>query len=579
MTSGSNRLLILGIHSGFHDGCAAVFEDYRMISAVALERLTRVKIDGGRIPDEAIDECLAIAGATRSEVDAVALSRAVFPWRWCTHLDAGRKLGRRFQELQGRVRHVSLERELMRAGRTDAEGILDAARLRREMGFGDDCRVHFYNHHRAHALAALFHTDWDDALIYTADGGGDNVQYSHRLLRGGRLVEMVGGDEALLEATRIDSLGLAYGFATQALGYKINRHEGKVTGLAAYGRPTVYEALGAHFSVNGEGVVSSDFADYGEMRRAVFAIARTVSREDLAASIQRLLEDRVLAAVRALLERHPVSHLALAGGIFANVRLNQRLAEETGVGEIFVYPAMSDQGLAAGGVLDYLLARDGLETWLASRYRLDHLYFGRNYGADEALAATPGIAKLSDDPVGRSAELLAAGAVVGLYTNAMEYGPRALGARSILANPSDRDINDILNARLARTEFMPFAPVVAAADADLVFRLPRASRYAARFMTITCDVRPEWHERIPAVIHVDGTARPQLIERPANPLYFDILAAFKARTGLPVLINTSFNVHEEPIINAPEECAQALAEDRIDYVATGNGVYGPAERL
>jgi len=110
MTSGSNRMLILGIHSGFHDGCAAVFEDYRMLSAVALERLTRVKIDGGRIPDEAIDECLAIAGRTRSEVDAVALSRAVFPWRWCSHLGAGRKLGRRFQELQGRVRHVSLER-------------------------------------------------------------------------------------------------------------------------------------------------------------------------------------------------------------------------------------------------------------------------------------------------------------------------------------------------------------------------------------------------------------------------------------------------------------------------------------
>ena len=174
---------------------------------------------------------------------------------------------------------------------------------------------------------------------------------------------------------------------------------------------------------------------------------------------------------------------------------------------------------------------------------------------------------------------MAAGAVVGLYTNGMEYGPRALGARSILANPSDRSINDVLNTRLGRTEFMPFAPFVAAADADLVFRLPRASRYAARFMTVTCDVRPEWHKRIPAVIHIDGTARPQLIERPANPLYFDILQAFKARTGLPVLINTSFNVHEEPIINTPAECARALAEDRVDYVATENGVYGPAENL
>jgi carbamoyltransferase len=572
-------MLILGIHSGFHDGCAAVFEDYRMLSAVALERLTRVKIDGGRIPDEAIDECLAIAGRDRSEVDAVALSRAVFPWRWCSHLGAGRKLGRRFQELQGRVRHVSLERELMRARRTDSEGILDAARLRREMGFRDDCRVHFYNHHRAHALAALFHTDWDDALIYTADGGGDNVQYSHRVLSDGRLTELTGGDEALLEPTRIDSLGLAYGFATQALGYKINRHEGKVTGLAAFGRPTAYETLAAHFDLDGEGVVSSDFADYREMRRAIFAIAETVSREDMAASIQSLLENRVLEAVRSLLRRHPVSHLALSGGIFANVRLNQRLAEETGVGEIFVYPAMSDQGLAAGGALDFLLERDGLETWLASRYRIDHLYFGRDHKADDVLAATPGLAKVSDDPVGHSAELLAAGAVVGLYTNGMEYGPRALGARSILANPSDRSINDVLNTRLGRTEFMPFAPFVAAADADLVFRLPQASRYAARFMTVTCDVRPEWHDRIPAVIHVDGTARPQLIERPANPLYFDILEAFKARTGLPVLINTSFNVHEEPIINAPEECAQALAEDRVDYVATENGVYGSAKNL
>lgn len=569
-------MLILGIHAGFHDGCAALFEDYRMVAAVALERLTRIKIDGGRIPDEAIDECLAIAGRTRSEVDAVAMSRAIAPWRWCSHLGMGRKFGRRFQELQGRVRHVSLERELMRAKRTDTEGIVDSARLRRGLGLRPDCRVHFYNHHRAHALAALFHTDWDDALLYTADGGGDNVQYSHRLLRDGRLVELAGGDEALLAPTRTDSLGLAYGFTTQALGYKINRHEGKVTGLAAFGTASAYETLAAHFSVDDAGVVSSDFTDNGAMRRAIFAIAETVSREDMAASIQQLLEERVLESITRLLRRHPVSNLALAGGVFANVRLNQRLAEETGVAEIFVYPAMSDQGLAAGGALDFLLARDGLDAWLDNRYRLEHVYLGGRAEADQVLAATPGIAKLSDDPIGRGAELLSAGAVVGLYTEAMEYGPRALGARSILANPADRDINDVLNARLGRTEFMPFAPVVAAKDVELVFDLPAASRYAARFMTVTCRVRPEWRERIAAVVHVDGTARPQIIERPVNPTYFDILAAFKALSGLPVLINTSFNVHEEPIINTPEDCAQALSENRVDYVATERALYGPA---
>ena len=162
---------------------------------------------------------------------------------------------------------------------------------------------------------------------------------------------------------------------------------------------------------------------------------------------------------------------------------------------------------------------------------------------------------------------------MALYTKGMEYGPRALGARSILASPADATINDTLNDRLGRSEFMPFAPVIAAVDVDDVFDLGASERYAARFMTITCAVHERWRAQIPAVVHVDGTARPQIIERPANPLYFDILAGFKQATGLLVLINTSFNVNEEPIINAPAECAEALAENRIDYVATERGVY------
>jgi carbamoyltransferase len=156
----------------------------------------------------------------------------------------------------------------------------------------------------------------------------------------------------------------------------------------------------------------------------------------------------------------------------------------------------------------------------------------------------------------------------------MEYGPRALGARSILAAPTDAGINRTLNERLERSEFMPFAPVVLAEDADRVFRLGPALAYAARFMTVTCGVDDAWRGRIPAVVHVDGTARPQVIARPQNPLYYDIVAAYKRLSGLPVLINTSFNVHEEPIVNRPEECAQALFDRRVDYVATAEGVYG-----
>ncbi len=162
----------------------------------------------------------------------------------------------------------------------------------------------------------------------------------------------------------------------------------------------------------------------------------------------------------------------------------------------------------------------------------------------------------------------------------MEYGPRALGARSILASPADAAINDTLNQRLGRSEFMPFAPVVGAERAAEVFEIDGVNAYAMRFMTITCAVREGWAARIPAVVHVDGTARPQVIGREANPLYYDILAAFTGRTGLPVLVNTSFNVHEEPIINTPGECAQTLAEGRIDYVATARGVYrAPPEAI
>lgn len=155
----------------------------------------------------------------------------------------------------------------------------------------------------------------------------------------------------------------------------------------------------------------------------------------------------------------------------------------------------------------------------------------------------------------------------------MEYGPRALGARSILANPSRRETHDLLNERLSRSEFMPFAPVITAEKAATVFDVSPVNAYACRLMTITCNVKPEWRQRIAAVVHVDGSARPQIIERETNALYYDILNAFERESGLPVLVNTSFNVHEEPIVNKPSECIRALLDGRIDFVVTTQGIY------
>lgn len=568
-------MLILGIHSGNHDAGAVLNDEYRLLSAVAQERMTRRKTDGGRMPVEAIAECLAIAGATLADVDAVVLGRGLFPGRYFTHLRGGRRAEQAVRRLLGREKQKSMEKEARRAACTASVTMFDGPRFLADFGFRADAGLAFFNHHQAHALAALFHTDWADALIYTADGGGDNVQYSHRIFRDGAMTTLYGGDEGLLLPPNIDSLGLAYGFATQALGFRINRHEGKLTGLAALGQPVLKEALAAHFRCDADGRIQSDFSDYPAMRQFVLDWAAGQKREDVAASAQLLLEEFMLRSVGHLLQVSGSRRLALAGGVFANVRLNQRLAEELPLDEIFVYPAMSDQGLAAGGILQYLLERDGLTHWQGQRQRLDHLYLGRDHGTaiDDALARAPGVVRQDGGPVAPTVAALQAGQAIAIYTRGMEHGPRALGARSILAAPGDAGINDRLNDRLGRSEFMPFAPVVRAEDADELFLLPPQSVYAARFMTVTCAVRPEWRARIPAVVHVDGTARPQLIRRQDNPLYYDILDGYAVATGIKALVNTSFNAHEEPIIDTPAQCVEALLDDRIDGVVTETALW------
>jgi carbamoyltransferase len=568
--------LILGVHIGPHDAAAAVLADYDVKAAVQLERLSRRKGDGGSaFPAAAVDEALSIAGATRRDVDVLMVSRDDFPVRYFTHFRGRQWLREQFRtHVQGKQDRW-MPRETVRAGTPRVESFFDVAAYRRDGGFRDQTKLHFYNHHLAHALPALFYTDWDDALLVTADGGGDTVNYSHRHFADGRLTTLYGGEDWMTKPPEIDSLGQAYAAATSALGFRAYRHEGKLTGLSAAGKPIFAEEIGRHFRIDHEGRVLSDFRDNGAMETLLRTLAKGARREDIAASIQKVLEDRMLASIRRLLERHPARHLGLAGGIFANVRLNRVLAEQLPLDEIFIFPPMGDEGLPVGAALIYLLERDGLPRWLERRQRLSNVYLGRDYtkAADAALAATSGIARSPDAPVAGAAQRLAKGEIGAIYTGRMELGPRALGARSILANPARRETHDLLNERLDRTEFMPFAPVIAADKAKTVFDVNAVNAYACRFMTITCDVHAAWRERIAAVVHVDNSARPQVIERAANPLYFDVLAAFEQATGIPVLINTSFNVHEEPIVNTPTECSKALVDGRIDFVVTGQALY------
>ena len=208
--------------------------------------------------------------------------------------------------------------------------------------------VYFYNHHKAHALPTLFYTDWDDALMVTADGGGDNINHSRRRFANGQIEEIYGGDEWLNRDPPIDSLGQAYAAATRALGFRDNRHEGKLTGLSAMGEPVFAERIGQHFRVDEAGIIFSDFRNNAAIFRLLAEIAKEGSREDVAASIQKVLEDKMLLSVGRLLKHHPARHLGVAGGVFANVRLNRALAEQLDFEEIFVFPPMGDEGCRSG---------------------------------------------------------------------------------------------------------------------------------------------------------------------------------------------------------------------------------------
>jgi carbamoyltransferase len=352
--------LIIGLCSGPHDAAACLYDDYELLAAVPLERLNRNKGEGRRLPEEAIDELLAIAGAERREVEVVCLSRGHMPARYMTFAGPMHAARRRIQvwleALIGRERHAVLAREHFYARTTETAGVLKGPELLRGLGFRADARVYAYNHHFAHSLPCLFHNpDWDEALLYTSDAGGDGVSYSHRWLRDGKLSDIFGGDEWLVRKPRIDSIAYVYGAATEALGYKIARHEGKLTGLAAWGEPTLYEALAKRFRIDKAGQIHSDFRSYRQVRSFVRSLAKGQRREDVSASVQRLVEDFTLRAVGILMETYPSRNLGVSGGLFANVRLNQKLIETGAVDRIFVYPAMSDQGLCAGGVLAYLL--------------------------------------------------------------------------------------------------------------------------------------------------------------------------------------------------------------------------------
>ena len=564
-------MYILGIHTG-HDAGAALFKDKQLAAFCKEERLSRIKNHGGVFALASIDEVLRIAGVRREEIDVVAMTRIKIP------LSAYKRTSRPAKDFVDRLRAGSrlrnLYREMYRLGTLDELSVIDLPALRQAMRLREDTCIEFCNHHKAHILGSLKYTDWQAGLYLSVDGGGDHAYYSAYELKDGELICHLGEDEILLTESQnpASSVALAYAYTTAICGFTPLRHEGKITGLAAFGKPKAADLIRAQYLIRDNGHIDSTLAGESELKAFLEETFADMSREDIAASIQVAAEEVTLDWIHALRKRYPVTRLGLSGGLFSNVRLNQRVAELPGIEEVFIFPGMSDEGLPVGCAIESLLRRHGVGG--LQRRRITDLYCGFPYsGVDLMEAADSRFRRqLENEPALVAARLVAEGGIGAIFAGAMELGPRALGGRSIIASPEKREINDSLNRRLERTEFMPFAPYVLDQDAESVFDIDDRNRYACRFMTITTGVRAAWRAAIPAVVHVDGTARPQIVYRNDNPLYYDILLHFKQLVGVPCLVNTSFNAHEEPIINTPQEALQALAENRIDFLVCSRGL-------
>jgi carbamoyltransferase len=570
---------ILGITDGQTSG-AAVIEDGRILAAINEERIVRVKLARG-FPWKSIEEVLRLTGTRPAEVSAVAVAQVNMSLReevtdWPGWFEARAqdgdlhssffKVAARFGPLADTFPWL---KKAYYALRTPVYG-KRRARIREILAqdFGISAPVKFVNHHLAHAASAYYTSDFEDALVVTMDGGGDGHCSHVYSVRGGRF-------ENLARIDSYDSLGNYYAYVTAICGFKAKRHEGKITGLAARGKPVYRDLLESMIGCEQGLLVNRGRVLFNQALETIKSrLPADWTMEDLAASIQLVAEENARGCVGHWVRQSGHRNVALAGGLFANVRINEEVHKIPEVQRTFVHPGMTDEGLAVGAALALEGERRAAAGTPWRPRQLDGVYLGNEYGEQEIAAAVRAAGLEASHHPGAVepaiAERLAQGKVVARFNGRMEYGPRALGNRSILYQPGDPSVNDWLNELLRRTEFMPFAPSSLYEHSDQLYRDASGALDTARFMTITFHCTEWMQERCSGVVHVDRTARPQAVREQDNPSYYRIIDEYRKRTGVPVVINTSFNIHEEPIVRTPEDAVRAFLDSALDYLAIGD---------
>ena len=576
---------ILGISAHYHDSAAALVVDGVPVCAIQEERLSRRKNDAA-FPLAAVEWCLDEAGLAPDDLDAVVFYEK--PMRKLERIlvTTLRAFPRSWRTFPHAMRNTLGEKAWVK-------GI-----IRARLGVPSR-KILFTEHHQSHAAAAFLTAPTREAAILTADGVGE---WATLTLGRGRKAE--GGAcaiELLKELRFPHSLGMFYSTFTAFLGFEVNEGEYKVMGLASYGRPRFEEQVRAILRPTDDGAVALDLSYFdfpASARRAwsprleeVFGPPRSPDEPldlatpegarwaDLAASVQKVLEDRLVALARTLRRESGLADLCLGGGVALNGCANARILRESGFERVFVPPAPGDAGCALGAAL----YADRVHFGGPERAVPDHASWGCGVDEEdlERVAREDGLA-VERAPseravVERVADELAAGRIVGWMDGRCELGPRALGHRSILAAPGSAEMRDRLNREVKyREEFRPFAPAVPVEVAERYFELPPGGARLCRFMSGVFPVRPEWRARLAAVTHVDGTARVQAVDAAIAPRFHALLLAFGARSGVPVLLNTSFNLAGEPIVARAVEGYSTFRRSGIDLVVAGRCVVAKA---
>jgi carbamoyltransferase len=414
-----------------------------------------------------------------------------------------------------------------------------------------------FNHHDTHAANSFYASGFEEALVLTLDGYGSGNC-------GGIYVGNREGIKPLHRFAFPNSLGSFYELVTSGLGFKASRHEGKIVGLAAYGNPALLRdvLLDRFDTTDGDIRIRGSLNSYFTR-----SLAQHYAKRDVAAAYQTVLEIVAKQVVAYWLKKTGMRRIAVSGGVHANVKLNQRLREIDGVDTVFVYPNMGDGGCGTGAAMMLFGGK------MFDGQPLDNVYFGPDYSPAEittALEREHLQFEQVPDIEDRVAQLLTEDHIVGRFNGRMEYGPRALGNRSVLYPAREPEVNQWLNHQLGRTEFMPFAPAALASEGSRLFKNLGGCEKTAEFMTITFDCTDDMSRMCPAAVHVDGTARPQLVSEQTNPSFHRILRGYYERTGIPATINTSFNMHEEPIVCSPADAIRAFLMGNIDYLAIGS---------